>query len=192
MNGSWLWWSGGTPEQYKAIYRLEFDYLTIGKGPHNLLFTYAPNAGNGRYADYYPGDAYVDIVGLDYYLDIQGPIPKADGYDELTTQVAPCKPFAFVEFGPLHGGSNVPFTPRDYHQLILAIKQTMPRVTYWQSWNGIWGMGIDDYQTGQSHQNVAELLADPWVVNLHDLVEPSGSPSPWAADPPEHPVLRSR
>jgi mannan endo-1,4-beta-mannosidase len=173
MNGDWLWWSKGTPEQYKALVQMEFAYLTRAKGLHNLLFTYAPNVGNGRYADFYPGDAFIDIVGLDYYLDIDGPIPKADGYDEMTTQVAPCKPFAFVEFGPLPGGSTTKFSPRDYSQLIIAIRESMPKVTYWYSWNSVWGMGIADPATGQSHQNVRELLADPWVVNMGDIVLPS-------------------
>jgi mannan endo-1,4-beta-mannosidase len=173
MNGYWFWWTKGTPDQYKALWRLEFDYLTKTKGLHNLLFTYAPNVGNGHYADYYPGDAYIDVVGLDYYLDVDGPIPKADGYDELTSQVAPCKPFALIEFGPLHGGSTAGFSARDYHQLIVAIRETMPKVTYWFSWNQVWGMGIADTATGQSHLNVPELLADPWVVNLGDIVLPS-------------------
>jgi mannan endo-1,4-beta-mannosidase len=174
MNGTWLWWSQGTPEQYKALFRMEFDYLTKEKGLHNLLFTYAPNAGNGKYADYYPGDSYVDIVGVDYYLDVEGAIPKPDGYDQLTSEIAPCKPFGLIEFGPLPGGSAVTFSPRDYHELIVSIRETMPRVTYWQSWNGIWGMGIADYTTGQSHLNVGQLLADPWVVNLGDITLPLG------------------
>jgi mannan endo-1,4-beta-mannosidase len=178
MNGYWFWWSKGTPAQYRAFYRMEFEYLTRTKALHNLLFTYAPNSGNGSYADYYPGDSNIDVVGLDYYLDIEGPIPKADGYDPLTTQIAPCKPFAFVEFGPLPGGSTVQFSPRDYGQLIVAIRATMPKVTYWQSWNEIWGMGIADYTTGQSHLHVRELLADPWVANLGDIVLPPISSSP--------------
>ncbi len=177
MNGTWYWWSKGTPDQFKALYRLEFDYLTKSKGLHNLLFTYAPNAGNGAYGDFYPGDAYVDIVGVDYYLDVDGAIPKAGGYDELTTQVAPCKPFAFVEFGPLPGGVDV-FRPRNYDQLIVAIKQTMPRVTYWHSWKSVWGMGIADYDGGATHLNVPELLHDPWVVNLGDVALPADASSP--------------
>jgi mannan endo-1,4-beta-mannosidase len=173
MNGNWLWWSKGTAEQYKALYRMEFDYLTKTKNLHNLLFTYSPNADSGRYGDYYPGDAFIDVVGLDYYLGVDGPIPKADGYDELTGQVAPCKPFALIEFGPLPGGGKTPFSPRDYHELIVSIRETMPKVTYWYSWNSIWGMGIAETTKGESHRNVAELLADPWVANLGDIVLPA-------------------
>jgi mannan endo-1,4-beta-mannosidase len=172
MNGDWFWWGRGTAEQYKALFRMEFDHLTKTRGLHNLLFTYAPNAGTGSYAAYYPGDAYIDIVGLDYYVDASGPIPKAEGYDELTTAIAPCKPFGLVEFGPLHGGEQA-FSPRDYDQLIVAIKATMPKVTYWHSWKGVWGMGIADYDDGRRHLNVAQLLSDPWVVNLGEIAIPS-------------------
>jgi mannan endo-1,4-beta-mannosidase len=177
MNGNWFWWSRGTADQYRALWRMELDHLTTTKGLHNLLFTYAPNAGNGCYGAYYPGDAYIDVVGLDYYPDVDGPIPKAGGYDEITSAVAPCKPFAFIEFGPLAGGSKA-FSPRDYDQLIVAVKQSMPRVTYWHSWNQVWGMGVADYATGQSHQNVPELLADPWVVNLGEIALPKAAASP--------------
>jgi mannan endo-1,4-beta-mannosidase len=176
MNGNWLWWSGGTAVQYKALWRMEFLYLTQTKGLHNLLFTYAPNAGNGCYGAYYPGDAYIDVVGLDVYLNVDGPIPKADGYDELTSAIAPCKPFAFIEFGPLAGG-NLVFSPRDYYQLIVAIKESMPKVVYWHSWNQVWGMGIADPATGQSHLNVPDLLADPWVVNRDDIKLPAPADS---------------
>jgi mannan endo-1,4-beta-mannosidase len=173
MNGYWCWWSQGTPEQYKALWRMEFQYLTQTKGLHNLLFTYAPNAGSGCYAEYYPGDAYIDVVGVDYYLNVDGPIPKAGGYDELTTAIAPCKPFGFIEFGPIQGG-DLNFTPRDYQQLIVAIKTSMPKVTYWHSWNQVWGMGIAGYPAtkNNTHLNVPELLSDPWVVNLGDVTLP--------------------
>ena len=66
MNGHWFWWGSDncTPDDYIKLYRLTVDYLQ-GKGLINLLFAWSPD----KIADfrYYPGDDYVDILGLDVY-----------------------------------------------------------------------------------------------------------------------------
>lgn len=69
QTGSWFWWGESTtnPEQYKALYRYTVEYLRDKKGVHNILYAYSPGAGNDRYLKTYPGDAYVDIFGIDSY-----------------------------------------------------------------------------------------------------------------------------
>ena len=69
QTGSWFWWGESTtnPEQYKALYRYTVEYLRDKKGVHNILYAYSPGAGNDRYLETYPGDAYVDIFGIDSY-----------------------------------------------------------------------------------------------------------------------------
>ena len=69
QTGSWFWWGESTtnPEQYKALYRYTVEYLRDKKGVHNILYAYSPGAGNDRYLGTYPGDAYVDIFGIDSY-----------------------------------------------------------------------------------------------------------------------------
>ena len=47
------------------------NYLQA-KGVHNLLYVYSPNGPIDNESDYlsrYPGDAYVDVLGFDYYDD---------------------------------------------------------------------------------------------------------------------------
>ena len=68
MNGGWFWWGGHDPETFIRLWREMFDYFSDAKGLDNLLWVYAPNHGN-RTAAYYPGDRYVDLVGLDAYTD---------------------------------------------------------------------------------------------------------------------------
>lgn len=41
-----------------------YTYFTTTKGLHNLIWVW-----NGQKADYYPGDAYVDIIGDDIYAE---------------------------------------------------------------------------------------------------------------------------
>lgn len=69
--GGWFWWGANscTPEEYRQLYRFTVDYLRRDKGLHNLLFAYSPDVftDEAHYMLNYPGDAYVDILGLDYY-----------------------------------------------------------------------------------------------------------------------------
>ena len=71
-SGGWFWWGTSTSaDSYKAMWRYMVDYLQE-KGVHNLLYVYSPNGPISSEADYlsrYPGDAYVDVLGFDYYDD---------------------------------------------------------------------------------------------------------------------------
>jgi mannan endo-1,4-beta-mannosidase len=71
MNGNWFWWgascSGFSPAHYKALYQLTVDY--IKERTNTVLFCWSPNSpvNSTILANYYPGDAYVDVLGLDMY-----------------------------------------------------------------------------------------------------------------------------
>ena len=61
-SGGWFWWGAEGPDTYKKLYCLLYDMLTNEYGLNNLIWVW-----NGQSADWYPGDAYVDIVGVDIY-----------------------------------------------------------------------------------------------------------------------------
>jgi mannan endo-1,4-beta-mannosidase len=71
MNGDWFWWGKGhcTPEEYMRLWSESFDILTREFNVHNLLYAYSPNTLEKKedYLRYYPGDSYVDILGIDIY-----------------------------------------------------------------------------------------------------------------------------
>jgi mannan endo-1,4-beta-mannosidase len=46
-----------------------FYYFTNTKNLHNILWVYSPDQSRAEPSKYYPGDSYVDIVGLDVYTD---------------------------------------------------------------------------------------------------------------------------
>jgi Glycosyl hydrolase family 26 len=78
FNGNWYPWSaGGQAASYVAAYRHIVD--TFRSVPDtNFTFEWNPNIGDlgvGNLADYYPGDAYVDDVGLDVYDIAWGDYP---------------------------------------------------------------------------------------------------------------------
>ncbi|MBQ6091044.1 MAG: hypothetical protein IJL07_07270 [Lachnospiraceae bacterium] len=73
-NGSWFWWGKDfqTDEEYIDLFRYTIDYLMGVKGVDNFVVAYSPNGpieGDEDYLQRYPGDGYVDILGLDYYHD---------------------------------------------------------------------------------------------------------------------------
>lgn len=76
MNGSWMPWSGyqngKSAAKYKAAWRYLHDMFTA-EGARNAVWVWAPNAQDNPaeawndFRNYYPGDAYVDWVGIDGY-----------------------------------------------------------------------------------------------------------------------------
>ena len=72
MSGAWFWWGNKqcTPEQYKALFRLTFNAMKQA-GLKSLVWSYSPNAQandtHEHYFSFYPGDKYVDILGVDLY-----------------------------------------------------------------------------------------------------------------------------
>ena len=77
MDGSWFWWGKGhcSSADYIAFARLEADMLRRLCGTDQILFAYTPDRwwkglgeeGRSGFLTWYPGDAYVDLVGYDDY-----------------------------------------------------------------------------------------------------------------------------
>tara|TARA_R110002126_G_scaffold48244_2_gene134547 strand:+ start:14094 stop:15251 length:1158 start_codon:yes stop_codon:yes gene_type:complete len=71
MNGSWFWWGEGncSTEEYQQLWKETIDILSNEYNVHNLLYAYSVNTFQTKdeYLKYYPGDKYVDILGIDIY-----------------------------------------------------------------------------------------------------------------------------
>ena len=70
--GSWFWWGQDlcTTEQYKALWQMTYDYMVKERGLDNLVWAYSPGAGGitpELFAERYPGDEIIDMVGFDCY-----------------------------------------------------------------------------------------------------------------------------
>jgi mannan endo-1,4-beta-mannosidase len=77
--GNGFWWGKGssTAGEFKALWKFTVEYLRDTKGLDNLIWAYSPDAihfiwdprSNYRdiYLEFWPGDEYVDIIGLDAY-----------------------------------------------------------------------------------------------------------------------------
>ncbi len=131
VNGDWFPWCGATngggettgygdptqpdgPEKFKDAYRHIFNIFKK-EGARNITWfihyiDYSwPEAWWNKMEYYYPGDEYVDWIGVSVY----GPLTwheewmefseiMDDIYDELTS-ISPGKPIAILEFGVMEG-----------------------------------------------------------------------------------------
>ncbi|GAA4438693.1 glycosyl hydrolase [Pontibacter saemangeumensis] len=64
--GGWFWWGAKGPEPLKALWLLMYDRMVNHHGLRNLIWVWTREPNDDAW---YPGDAYVDIVGRDIYKD---------------------------------------------------------------------------------------------------------------------------
>lgn len=108
--GSWFWWGRDhtTDAEYIALWRYTIDYLRYEHGLENLLFAFSPGGGeitgDADYLYRYPGDAYVDVFGVDHYYGNDASLVRLA---EVVVRVAEAhgKVPAITEFGA-RGGLN--------------------------------------------------------------------------------------
>ncbi len=99
-NGRWFWWGAQGPEPFKKLWRLVFERLTSRHKLTNLIWVYSPGAGI-ELADWYPGDAFLDIVGQDHYPLDGNHGPAKDIFDELVSLRGGTKLVGLSENGPI-------------------------------------------------------------------------------------------
>ena len=74
IDGGWFWWTDqNKPENTAKLWRIMYNYLVKEREMHNLIWVYSAGVGNPTKKDleyrksFYPGDEYVDMVGIDLY-----------------------------------------------------------------------------------------------------------------------------
>lgn len=76
MDGSWFWWGDAscTKEEFRILFQFTIEYLKVEKGLDQMLVAYSPDRNfesENDYLQWYPGDQYVDILGVDNYWDLK-------------------------------------------------------------------------------------------------------------------------
>lgn len=75
FDGHWFWWGADycTPAQFKELWQFTVHYLKDTLNVNNILFSFSPDNLYNSEAEYlsrYPGDDYVDVLGMDNYSDL--------------------------------------------------------------------------------------------------------------------------
>ncbi|WP_221029357.1 glycoside hydrolase family 26 protein [Actomonas aquatica] len=107
MNGNWFWWGSrleGGPTTYAQAYRILVDYIRARTDL--VLFAWSPDKSLAT--EYYPGDDYVDVIGIDGYG------PGREGNDHFTVEAMVAVLEAATDFAAEHG-KVAAFTETGYH-----------------------------------------------------------------------------
>jgi len=166
LNGGWFWWHQQTQADFIALWQHMFNYFTTTKGLNNLLWAYSPNTNNNQWNQrtnyYYPGNAYVDIVGLDKYMK-RGEDPlKINDWHEYDDLVATGRPVGLLEFGPSPADASGANDPKyDWSKLPRDIRSMYPKIVFFQAWEWIWQIG--------NGTNLNGLVNDPWTITLDEM-----------------------
>jgi len=65
-SGGWFWWGAKGAAPCKALWILMFDRMVNYHGLNNLIWVWTSDVSTDA-PNWYPGDAYVDVIGMDIY-----------------------------------------------------------------------------------------------------------------------------
>lgn len=194
MNGGWFWWTPAPdgndkpqPAVFIALWRQMHDYLTNVRALDNLIWTYSPNVCDRYRATpnvFYPGDAYVDVVGLDKYRNLGEEPLTLNAFGEYDQLVATGKPVGLCEFGPIPStGKGWNTEKYDWATLARDLRGLYPRIVFFSAWEGVWSIPHKP-TVGQRG-----LMNDVWVRTLDKLPKWDVVVEPPPVDPPPTPTL---
>jgi mannan endo-1,4-beta-mannosidase len=89
FDGNWFWWGKHfcTKDEFISLWRFTVDYLRNVRHVKNLLYAFSSDRNfynEEEFLERYPGDNYVDIIGMDNYYDF---VPGGDGMDAITKKL---------------------------------------------------------------------------------------------------------
>jgi len=147
-NGRWFWWGAHGPQPYRELWRLMFDRFTRYHKLNNLLWVFSPGASTDL-AEWYPGDAYVDIFGQDHYPMDGNNGPAKDVFDQLAAFLHGNKLLALSENGPIPAPDRL-------------VSEKAPWL-FFVTWSG------SILREKNSDAQLKEAFHHPHVLNLGDL-----------------------
>lgn len=159
-SGAWFWWGASGPEDYIALYRLMYQRMTEVHHLDNLIWVW-----NGQADDWYPGDGYVDVVGVDIYAPDKDNASFVDYFDQ-TVEYSKSKPHKLVALG--ENGTMI--DPE------LALKD-QAFWSWFMTWNdGNRGNPKDDFLSGGRYTTLENLKK---FYNLPCVLTKDRLPASW-------------
>ncbi len=168
MNGDWFWWGksddrqGLQPEEFVELWKEMFDYFTYKRKLDNLIWVYSVAVQTGEeiapVLDYYPGDAMVDIVGMDAYDDRFDNLDAFGSYTQLSRLN---KPMGLTEVGPLEQRDGT----FDNLVLLQRMRKDYPKLgffVFWHSWTDADVALVDNARS-------EELIGHKFVIDRDEL-----------------------
>lgn len=161
-NNPWFWWGRGGVQATIDLWKLMYDRLVNHHGLNNLIWVWTAQWDAGyeaQMAEAYPGNEFVDIVGIDSYrndgeTDEQYAARVAESYAALNEMVGGKKMVAVSECGyMIDYGTTVAATP-------------------W-AWFMVWNSNITDNPAedgfGNSTAWIKSVFENENVINREDM-----------------------
>ncbi len=134
------------------LYRLVHDYFT-GKGLDNIIWAFHTTQRSGALEEYYPGDAYVDIIGKSAYGT--GLI-----FSEYSWAVDKKKNSGKVIWWAELGIRGPSDPPQDCFNVLRKLENSFPELAGFVFWSD------EGYYNVTGNLNGPGLMADPKIITL--------------------------
>lgn len=179
FDGDWFWWgkSHCTIDEFKTLWRFTVTYLRDSLQVHNFIYAFSPDntfSTEEEYLERYPGNDYVDMVGMDNYGDFgrYGKYNLDSGYQKLkiVSDFAgkSNKLAAFTETGL----ESIPNTTWWTDKLLATLRRSKLKLCYVLVWRNDSKSPTHYYAPfpGQvSEQNFFQFYNDPYTLFEKDL-----------------------
>jgi len=180
-DGDWFWWGRGHAKRddFIALWRFTVTYLRDSLGVHQFIYAFSPDAKfttEEAYLERYPGDAFVDLLGMDNYSDM--------GRDRYALEVAAKKLKIISDYAIKHGklaaftetGLETIPNPTWWTGTLLKTMKTYPmRLCYVLVWRNDRSSPTHYYAPFPGQKSVPDFLKfyqDPYTLfekDLHDI-----------------------
>ena len=179
FDGDWFWWgrAHSTKEEFISLWRFTVAYLRDSLGVHNFIYAFSPDNKfdtEAQFLDRYPGDEWVDMVGMDNYGDF-----GRDGKYNLTTGIKKLKIVsdyakkagklaAFTETGL----ESIPNPTWWTETLLKALKTEGLKLSYVLVWRNDIRSATHFYAPYPGHSSVPDFMKfynDPFTLFEKDL-----------------------
>lgn len=179
FDGNWFWWGKAhcTREEFISLWRFTVSCLRDELQVHNFLYAFSPDClfnTEDEFLERYPGDEWVDMVGMDDYADFgrDGKYNLAAGINKLKivsdyAQKAG-KLAAFTETGL----ESIPNPTWWTETLLKALTTEGLRLSYVLVWRNDTRSATHYYAPYPGHSSVPDFLKfyeDPFMLFERDL-----------------------
>ncbi len=179
FDGGWFWWGKPhcTREEFVNLWRFTASYLRDSLGVHNFLYAFSPDClfnTEAEFLDRYPGDAWVDLVGMDNYADfgrdgrynLDAGIRKLKIVSDYARKAG--KLAAFTETGL----ESIPDSTWWTQTLLKALRAEEMQLAYVLVWRNDARSPTHYYVPFPGHPSTADFLKfyrDPYTLFENDL-----------------------
>ena len=178
FDGDWFWWgkSHATRDEFIALWKFTVSYLRDSLNVHNFLYAFSPdNRFNSEeeFLERYPGDEWVDLVGMDNYGDMGRDgynLPAATKKLRIVSDYARKKGklAAFTETGL----ESIPDTNWWTQTLLKVMKEEGMQLAYVLVWRNDIQSPTHYYAPFPGHISVPDFMKfyrDPYTLFENDL-----------------------